>query len=743
MKVRLLVGFLLAQLLACGFVFRDALWSASLLAPLDIAPALFSKYRELDPSSDGVPANHHIIDQLTYDLPLQHVIYEAYRRGETPWWDPYTFGGRPLLADAHISGTDPIRRICYAVLPFASAYNWTRIAHFILSGLGMLLLLRRLECEATAALLLSLAYEFGGGFAVFFGHPWIHASFVYYPFLWLAWEHGLEGKRWAVGVASLLVAGVLAAGNLQSHSYLVVFAGAFAFGFAGMNRRAWGKSLLVLGGSGVLGALLAAPILLPELELFAHNVRSVGLPSSNAGYLAGFASAITAYPWGFGTFRTLDLSKFFGRDFHLGFSPFIGCAALFLAVVGGAARPLLARAAPRRIALWLCGLYWLIISTPLNGYLYMRCAPLALMGVAVLAALGWQQLIESGEVRRRLAYAAWVLALGAAIGTNAFAWIIYPRLLPKVRAYVEQRAANNPNLDEAKALREFQVQRLPAEISFRNPEALLGFLGLAGVGLWLLLPGSRRHQWAGVGLLVLNLLPVLLFTERAVPKQSVSLWAKLQTGGAEQQRVAAVLAGKPLRLVEMAPGRHDQLFPQGLAALYRIRTLHGYAALVPRALATLPPAEFAPWRSQGGDWTYESKARGEAAGDFHSNAVSGLVRFAWASSQPREFRVSEPGLTTIELVFEPGTAGILRWTDTYYPGWNATIDSKPASIRPVGPCFSEIEIPASARRLVLQYQPSGSSLSRALAAAGLMAVVLLLLADPILRRARPRAAKAH
>src|SRR5213594_2192842 len=100
MKRRLLLWFLLAQILPGWFVFRDALWGKSLLAPLDIAPAFCPQYHYLDTSSSGVPANHWIIDQLTCDLPEHLTIYKSYRRGEIAWWDPYTWCGRPLLTDA-------------------------------------------------------------------------------------------------------------------------------------------------------------------------------------------------------------------------------------------------------------------------------------------------------------------------------------------------------------------------------------------------------------------------------------------------------------------------------------------------------------------------------------------------------------------------------------------------------------------------------------------------------------------
>jgi len=726
MTARLWGWFLAAQVLACGFVFRDALWTTTLLAPLDIAPAMFSKYRDLNPASSGVPANHHIIDQLTYDLPLQRVIHDAYRRGEMPWWDPYTLAGRPLLADAHISGTDPVRWVLYHLLPFEAAYNWTRVVHYLFTGLGMLLLLRSLGVGAAAALLLSLGFQFAGAFAVFFGHPWVQASFLYYPFLWLAWNQCLAGRAWMAGVSAVLIGAIFYSGNLQSHSYVVLFAISFAFGRAGLNPRAWIPVAGWLAGTGLLGALLAAPVLLSQGELYSLNVRGVSAPFDPRGYLAGPASLVTAYPWSFGTFRTLDLSKLLSRWSHLGFVVFIGTPAFFLAGVGAVSDPgKLWRTRARRTALGLVMFYLLIVSTPLNTYLYMRAAPLAVMGLTVLAGLGWQRLMEKEESWRRWGRSAWVLALAAALVTNAFALVLYPRLQPRIQAYVERASVSGANLDEAKALREFQVRNLPSEISFRNPEAVLGCFGLIAVGFWLCFPAVRRRRGAGLALLLLNLLPVLLFSQRAIPRQPMSLWARLQAGGAEQRKVMAATQGQSLRVLETAPGLHEQLFPNAMAALYGVRTVHGYAALYPRCFHSLSPSELDPWRSQLADWTYESKARGLVAGEFRTNAVSGLARFQWLSATPRPFQVAQRGLNRIEVSLVEGPSGRMLWTDTSYPGWKAWVDGVGTPLRPTGPCFNEIEIQASARKLVLEYKPRYWQVGRNLAWSA--AVIILVL----------------
>jgi hypothetical protein len=662
----------------------------------------------MDPRATGAPANHIIGDGVQFDLPQQLTIYESYRHGEIPWWDPYEFGGRPLLADAHLSAVDPVRVLLYHLLPFNLAYNWTVVTHFILGGLAMVLLLRHHRFGPSVCVWLALAYEFAGCNALYFCHPWLHASFAYYPLLWLLWDKALEKPAWwRTAIASLLVAVIFLAGNLQSHSYVVLFGGVFCLGYGWRDRREWRKSLQVVVPSAVIGACLAAPFLTAEAELFQNSSRLIG-HHGRIAWLGGLASLATVYPWMLGTFRTLDLGSFVHQG-GAGFLIYIGSIGAVLALLGVIRPATAGRGMLKRQALAMLILYGIILSCPLGDIFYARCAGLPSLGLTLLAAIGAEELFGSQREYRRLGGFVIGLAIILLIGLNFVAFVIYPRVVPKVREFVAAYSAEIRAGDAAalRPLRESQMANLPREISVRNPETVAAFAGLLGVGLVMIFAGVRRNPLVQPAVLALNLVPLMLFDARFVPRQSMELWNRLLAGGPAQREVVDKLGGTELRLWEIAPpGGHQKLFPGALVDLYRVRSLDGYSTLPPRHLDWYSTEQVEQYLPQAADYIYKSSELGPAKGELVRNATPGLARVQWETPIKREFQVTQHGLNEIQVEFSPGPAGTLLWTDTSYPGWKATLDGRPLMLQATPPTFTSMEIAENARHLVLRYRPT-------------------------------------
>ncbi len=730
--------FLLASVLLSALIYSDALWGKSMLAPLDLGPNIFSQYKFMDPAADGIPENHHIIDQFTYDLPLQYSIYKAYHSREIPWWDPYTYGGRPLLADAHINGTDPIRMLCYATLPFELAYNWNYILRGIVTGLGMFLLLRYFSIDCLVAAILALIYQFAGWFTVYFGHPWIQGSFLYFPFLWIIWIRAVHGRLLPnAGLGGLLCGLIFYAGNLQSHAYLPVFALTFLIAVAIKDRGRFPKAIGVTALSGIIGALVAFPVLCNQVEFFLLSSRTAN--NSVAWYqqlLAAPFSLTAIYPWMFGTFRTLDAARLVQMN-GISFQWFCGPVALLLAfwaawtfrrekgkLGGGICQ-----------ATILVATYLLIVSTPLVRYLYPRCAALAGMGLILLAALAIQAILER-KARPHPQLAKIFLFAMLAIGgmTSGLAWWVYPLFKEKIEAKIISVDKSNNTLPSAPNLRRFQINNFPQEVSVANPECAITLIAVIVLAAALSAqnPGDVRKRLL-LSLLV-SALPVLLFHARFRPRQSIELWHKLLAGGPSQNQAIAKLDGG-LRIDESATRGGDMIFPMAYAAFYQAHSLHGYSALQPTSLFRYPStaAPVPPdWRSDflslsiAGQGTSLQPITGTHPSRFRSSKSKAALPVKIVKESHNRLVLDTSALPDAEVIVR---------TDTYYPGWTARNGKSTIEIEKIEPCLSTIRAPdkTSDGMIELNYTPRSMEIARPLMATGILLCGSFLLSGLVRR----------
>lgn len=698
MNIRGLLGFVAISLVITAALFQDAVLGRSILAPVDLAPTFFSQYAFVDPDSNGIPENHYILDQLTYDLPLQWTIYHSYRQFEIPWWDPYTYAGRPLLADAHVNGTDPIRVLWYLISPdFVIAYNLTALSKSILCGLGMFSLLSFIRIPWLTSVGVGLAYQFSGAFAFFFGHPWIQGSFVYYPFLWIVLiclgrrlalnpSHSSRIRNvlanWELPTGGFLIACIFYAGNLQSHTYIVLFLLAWFLGE--WSARTVFPTFVGIGVAlmSFLGTLIAAPVLLNQVEFYLLSVRPVGgaIPLVDC-LLRGILPLSAFFPWICGSFRTLDIGKIVELP-GAGFQIYIGSALLILAVCALFSKTI--RQEQRQLwatCFFVVAGFFVICFTPLITIFYTRMAPLPTLATCVLAAMAitWIPVAP----RRCTGLAISLLGILLFAAANIGAHVLYPRFEDRIKEFVEKKASSGSPMPAAPALRQAQLDRFSAEVGWQNPETVFAAASIVALGCFLAWPPRCHRQGYLAALLALNLVPLTLFASRYIPSQSRDLFERLVSGGPAQQRLIAESSGGK-RIFEAAAGTGDAIFPNAMAHFYKVHVVHGYSALQPVSLFRWPQKLNPPPRELMAD-IFD----GESAPKAENTA--GTVRFAREKDNRPAASISYESLNQVHL--EKVFARSIIRTDTWFPGWTIDHSTPGVQLTPVPPSFARMTVP--------------------------------------------------
>jgi predicted nucleic acid-binding protein len=105
----------------------------------------------------------YISDVGVYHYPMKHVVREAVRRGEFPYWNRLYSGGAPLAANPAYELFYPPQWLVY-VLPFHFGVQLHILLHFAIAMIGMFVLLRRLETSIAAAAFGSIALVFCGSY---------------------------------------------------------------------------------------------------------------------------------------------------------------------------------------------------------------------------------------------------------------------------------------------------------------------------------------------------------------------------------------------------------------------------------------------------------------------------------------------------------------------------------------------------------------------------------------------------
>lgn len=210
---------------------------------------------------------------------------EEWLAGRVPLWDPYEDTGLPLLAEAQVGVLYPLSLIFLSPLSPTLELSLFILFHFTLAAIFTYFLARALPLSRSAATIAGLAFGLGGFLMAQVSNLNIMTGAVWLPLILYGVMQTFRYRVWLIA----LLAGVpLALQILIAQPQVVFYTMVLLIGYwlyrlsadLSGQHHATSKicyslhSLFLLGLIILTGLLLAAPQLLPTLELQQLSVRS-------------------------------------------------------------------------------------------------------------------------------------------------------------------------------------------------------------------------------------------------------------------------------------------------------------------------------------------------------------------------------------------------------------------------------------------------------------------------------------
>ncbi len=739
--------------------FPRARW----LAPLVLAIVVVAPYhRVLVGTAVPIPDDIFISDLADGELPTRVEAGRLIRAGEPPLWTPGIWTGFPLQAGC----LEPVSLLLFTTLPPALALGWLIGLCLLSSALGTYFLARHFGASRLGGGLAGFAFAWSGFIVCQMRHLGTLTIVALFPlalfFLDKAATGGLkdvEAARslplrrrllWLSGFAGVF-GWQLLAGFPQSAYYaaLVYAALVIARGFWLMAPRtrdgggfrvkpALGLSAGALAAVAV-GLLIGMVQMLPLRELGALSDRSGGGTFAWATKYSYWPPNVLTFFVPYVNGDVSDLSYIGGNVFWEDYG-YIGLIPLLLAFVA------IARRWKRfAVAFWAAtGLaaYLLVLgrATPLYRLAFdiipgmstfrfpTRFLFIVELALALLGGLGFTVLEEYLDGRKRpgkrrlfgpiVVTAVCVISAVDLIYHNgrqnpladAGRWLARPASASAILSSSEGGRVYSPGSQKLHVAGFYRAQGWSGdlgpyldlrEILQPNSNLLHGIAavdGYAGISPRWTVDLLGDHNRPG-------LLTRLYKFEKDQFTAAPALFDLL-----EALSVRWVIL--PFRFPN---DRWEHVAKAGLAELYRLRGTLPRARVVSRARTAASAGDFLKLLAEGKvDLRREIVLHdGDAAGPADETAGSG-------EDSAGEARIVVDGAVRVVIDANSKRAGWLLLADTWYPGWRATVDGRPAPVLRANIAHRAVPLPPGDHRVEFTFRPASTTRGLALSVAGLI-----------------------
>jgi len=716
----------------------------------------------------AVPSKGQYFDVIRELYPWKTEVLRQIKEKTIPLWNPYNFSGSPLLANYQSQVFYPLG-VLYVLLPQITALTLLIILQPILGGIFMYLFATTIGISTAGAIIAAVAFNFSG-----FANVWMEFNTVWHTILWLPLllylvEKGIQNKKFTFGQQFLFMFALFSSitgGHPQDFINTFLFFIIYLLLRIGTKKDwIWKKKFFFifnpLSFIIIIPFLLAAPQLLPTIELFKNSAR---VPHDYQ-----FVIKMLFQPWQLGL---IAVQEFFGNpatrsnflsNTYVGKAISIGVVGFFLSLFS--------------FRLWkrswhmtffiiaTFGLLLYTVNTPLAKIFYLFPIPILSTGtptrvlflfcfsLSILAGFGFDELWKIKKILWKP-----IGVIGIII---AFLWgfAFFHPTFPGI-TYTQTS---------------FQTMRKAMFIatSFIGLSILLIF-----VGKW-----KKIARYGFVGLVCLELLYGFNKFNPLVPKELVfpdnplityfqsiggidRIWgygtAQVEANFATQYRLFSPDGTDPLNLkwynefiqasrdgniaktfnrttrsdAQLAPGYGARDLPDNP---YRLRVMDSLGVKYvidrsenPKDSTTFPKDRFKEiWRQA--DWTvYENlksapryfftdtfityKTPEEFEQKFFASTFDPSKTILLLKKDTSSLPTLKHGPAKVELVsYKPNTiifktmsdsTQLLYLSDTYDYGWNATVDGNKTTVYKANYAFRAVVVPEGSHTVLFSYQPN-------------------------------------
>ena len=220
--------------------------------------------------------------------PFRNFAAVALSNGNIPFWNPYTFGGMPFIADIQTAFFYPLHLVLTLFVSDGSLHfvwlEYLIIFHYFLAGIFSYYFARSLKLSSFASLLSGITFMFCGFIVTHLIHETMIIQFAYMPLIFFLYKKGTEERSPLFALLAGLVMGItILCGHPQITLYIFFTVLLFAvysifFSFKEGGYKISGsiiKGIMLASLPFILGIMIGSVQLLPTMTISGLSERAV------------------------------------------------------------------------------------------------------------------------------------------------------------------------------------------------------------------------------------------------------------------------------------------------------------------------------------------------------------------------------------------------------------------------------------------------------------------------------------